>query len=540
MRRKKLFQKVMGVTVTVILTSSTCISPILADTIAGKPEVQAVFSAGEDAADGENLFTDGSVETGTEVIDSGIEDNEVLSTQENYDIYIKEQPKDVTAQKGDKVIFAVVAEGTGLTYQWQYRTSANSEWKNFSGGTEATLEKVAGSWDGWQVKCVLKDEKGNYLDSDIAKIEFNKPLAIVGQPKDVTVKKGDKVTFTVGAEGTGLTYQWQYRTSANSEWKNFSGGTEATLEKVSGSWDGWQVRCVVKDQEGKSLTSNIARITINKPLAIVGQPKDVTVKKGDKVTFTVGAEGTGLTYQWQYRTSANSEWKNFSGGTEATLEKVSGSWDGWQVRCVVKDKEGKSLTSNTAKITINTKSLVIVEQPKNVTVKKGDKVTFTVGAEGTGLTYQWQYRTSANSEWKNFSGGTEATLQKVTGIWNGWYVRCVIKDSDGNTVNSREALLNIQYENHIVTFVSASTKKIITTAEAQKFTSVAGLPAGDIIYLPKEITAKASKPCSCYIIENGNHIPVNLEAVVEGSSASYEDLELFFYVTSDVTVYVNE
>ena len=175
-----------------------------------------------------------------------------------------------------------------------------------------------------------------------------------------------------------------------------------------------------------------------------------------------------------------------------------------------------------------------------MTVKKGDKVTFTVGAEGTGLTYQWQYRTSANSEWKNFSGGTEATLQKVTGIWNGWYVRCVIKDSDGNTVNSREALLNIQYENHIVTFVSASTKKIITTAEAQKFTSVAGLPAGDIIYLPKEITAKASKPCSCYIIENGNHIPVNLEAVVEGSSASYEDLELFFYVTSDVTVYVNE
>ena len=81
MRRKKLFQKVMGITVTVILTSSTCISPILADDITDTPEVQAVSVEEDEAAaagsgdmsiedmlgldsgetiDGIDLFTDGS------------------------------------------------------------------------------------------------------------------------------------------------------------------------------------------------------------------------------------------------------------------------------------------------------------------------------------------------------------------------------------------------------------------------------------------------------------------------------------------------
>ena len=69
---------------------------------------------------------------------------------------------------------------------------------------------------------------------------------------------------------------------------------------------------------------------------------------------------------------------------------------------------------------------------------------------------------------------------------------------------------------------------------------MAGLPSGNIVYLPKEVTEKASKTSSYYIIENGEQIPVNLEAVVEKSSASYTDLNLFFYVTDDATVYVKE
>ena len=647
MRRKKLFQTVMGITVTAVLTSSTCISPILADDITDTPEVQAVSVEEDEAAaagsgdmsiedmlgldsgetiDGIDLFTDGSDELSSGV-DVTVEDDDALSVEAvSQAITIKEQPKNVFTKKGDKFQISVKAEGTGLTYQWQYRTSATGKWNNFAGGTSATLSKTAGAWDGWQVKCVIEDKEGNRLNSDIVKISFNKQLAIISQPKDVVTKKGDKIEFSVEAEGTGLTYQWQYRTSATGNWNNFSGGTSATLSKTAGAWDGWQVKCVIEDEEGNRLNSDIVNISFSKPLAIVSQPKSVTANKGDKISFTVGAEGTGLTYQWQYRTSATGKWNNFSGGTAATLSKTAGAWNGWQVKCVVKDKSGKSLNSSIVKITIN-KPPVIVKQPQNVTTEKGKRIQFSVEAEGTGLTYQWQYRTSATGKWNNFAAGTTATMQKVAGNWNGWQVRCVIKDkfgqsvatkavtikvteqklaitqqpttvqtqlgkvakfsvgvnkddvtyqwethgayqskfvavknatgstysvtanaknkgqvyrcvitdANGNTVTSEEAVLDIQYQNPTATFVDASTKAIITTTEVKKFASTAGLPAGNVVYLPTEVASQTSY----YTLENGKQVPVNLEAVVQGSSASYADLNLFFYVTNDVTVYVN-
>ena len=114
MRKKQLFQKVIGITVTAILASNTCISPILADDIVEELEVQeASFEedkesiavvgdvSSEDvmeldlgnASEEEELFTDGGTETESEnalVIDDGMG----LSTQENVDqgFYIKKQP----------------------------------------------------------------------------------------------------------------------------------------------------------------------------------------------------------------------------------------------------------------------------------------------------------------------------------------------------------------------------------------------------------------------------------------------------------------
>lgn len=99
-------------------------------------------------------------------------------------------------------------------------------------------------------------------------------------------------------------------------------------------------------------------------------------------------------------------------------------------------------------------------------------------------------------------------------------------------------LLHIEYQNHTATFVNAETKEVIVTAEAETFEAKAGLPAGTIIRLPKAVTEKATEPYSYYTVENEIQTPLNLEAVVEGSSASYDTLELFFYVDSDVVVYV--
>ena len=553
-------------------------------------------------------------------------------------IKIKTQPKDVVTKKGETVEFAVEAEGDGLTYQWQYRTSATAKWKNFASATKPSIQKVTGDWDGWEIKCVIKDKAGNSLDSNIAKISFDNgqtgPIKIKTQPKNVTTQKGEMVEFSVEAEGTGLTYQWQYRTDAAAKWRNFSSATTAAIRKLTGDWDGWEVKCVIKDKAGNSQDSAIAKITFGgdqkEPIVIKTQPKDVVTEKGETVEFAVEAEGTGLTYQWKYRTGNTGSWKNFASATKPSIQKVTGDWDGWQVKCTIKDKAGNSLDSDIANIMFK-EGLLITKQPQDVETEKGATVEFSVEAEGTGLTYQWQYRTGSTGNWRNFASATKSSIQKVTGDWDGWQVRCLVKDrsgqsmltriatikfaekkleiteqptnvkvqtgetakfsvkvnkekatyqwetrgayqskfvsvkdatgssysvkadaknngqvfrcvitdSDGNTVTSEEAVLNIQYQNHTATFVNASTNEIITTAEAEKFESIAGLPAGNIIHLPKDVTEKTSKPYSYYTVKNGEQIPVNLEAVVEGSSASYADLELFFYVTDDVVVYVN-
>ena len=553
-------------------------------------------------------------------------------------IRIKTQPKDVVTKKGETVEFSVEAEGTGLTYQWQYRTSASGSWKNFVSAAKPSIQKVTGDWDGWQVKCVIKDKAGNSLDSDIVKISFDNgqtgPIVIKTQPKNVVTKKGETVEFSVEAEGTGLTYQWQYRTSAGGSWKNFVSAAKPSIQKVTGDWDGWQVKCVIRDKAGNSLDSNTVKISfgeeLKEPIVIKTQPKDVVTKKGETAEFSVEAEGTGLTYQWKYRTGNTGSWKNFASATKPSIQKVTGDWDGWQVKCVIRDKAGNSLDSNIVNIMFK-EGVLITKQPENIETEKGATVEFSVEAEGSGLTYQWQYRTGNTGNWRNFASAAKSSIKKVTGDWNGWQVRCVIRnragqsavtrvvtikftekkleiteqpvnvqvqlgetarfsvkinketatyqwetrgayqteftpvknasestysvvadtknngqvfrcvitDSAGNTLTSEEAVLNIPYQNRTATFVNASTNEVIATAEAEKFESAAGLPAGKIIYLPKDVTEKVSKPYAYYTVKNGVQAPVNLEAVVEGSSANYADLQLFFYVTDDVVVYVN-
>ena len=636
MKKKKLFQRVMGLTITVVLAGSTCISPALAEELfLDGTEAEELFlpeteSEPQTATEEGELFTDG---TGEDLFTETLEE----TTQEA--IRITTQPQNVVTEKGATVEFSVGAEGEGLSYQWQYRTSKTGKWKNFASATAATIRKVTGNWNGWQVKCVIKDAAGNSLDSDIVSISIGnnqeQPISITTQPEDVVTKKGETVEFSVKATGNNLSYQWQYRTSEKGSWKNFASATKATIQKITGNWDGWQVKCVIKDANGNSVETKSVKIAFEnasqEELAITEQPEDVVTAKGEKVQWKIAATGKNITYQWQYRISESGQWKNFASAKMASIEKVVGNWDGWQVKCVVKDSAGNSLDSDIAKITFDDKEeLAITAQPEDVEAEKDMAVKFSVKAMGNGLSYQWQYRTSEKGSWKNFASATKATIQKVTGDWNGWQVRCVIKDKDNNSIITRianikfiekkleiteqpkdvkvqlgktadfsvtvnkdkvsyqwetrgayqseftpvekatesvlhvdaneknngqvyrcvitdvdgtsvtsdEAVLRIEYQNHTATFVNAETKEVIVTAEAETFEAKAGLPAGTIIRLPKAVTEKTAEPYSYYTVENETQIPLNLEAVVEGSSASYDTLELFFYVDSDVVVYV--
>ena len=276
---------------------------------------------------------------------------------------------------------------------------------------------------------------------------------ILTQPSAKTAVEGKTVTFSTTAKGGGLSYQWQYRTSATGTWARATatGNTTANLKvPATTGRNGYQYRCVVKNSKGTAY-SKAAKLTVTssaKP-AITTQPSNATVAAGGTATFKVAASGTGLSYQWQYRTSATGTWAKATatGNTTATLKvPATTGRNGYQYRCIVKNSAGTAY-SKAATLTVTTATKpTITTHPANATVTEGGTATFKVAASGTGLSYQWQYRTSATGTWAKATatGNTTATLKvPATTGRNGYQYRCIVKNSAG-TAYSKAATLTVK------------------------------------------------------------------------------------------------
>ena len=114
----------------------------------------------------------------------------------------------------------------------------------------------------------------------------------------------------------------------------------------------YQFHCVVKDSKGNSVTSNAVKMlkALNGP-KITTQPSDYEGKIGENATFTVVAEGDGLSYRWQVSTDGGKSWVNSSmtGYNTATFRpQITEQRLSYQFHCVVKDSEGYSVVSDTA------------------------------------------------------------------------------------------------------------------------------------------------------------------------------------------------
>ena len=98
--------------------------------------------------------------------------------------------------------------------------------------------------------------------------------------------------------------------------------------------------------------SNVLSAKVGKP-TITTQPKSQSVAAGKTVTFTVAAEGTGLSYQWQWSKDGTTwtDCKSAGYNTARFSFKATASLNGRQYRCIVKNSYG-SVTSKAAKLTV--------------------------------------------------------------------------------------------------------------------------------------------------------------------------------------------
>ena len=190
------------------------------------------------------------------------------------------------------------------------------------------------------------------MQSNAVTVKVNsKGITITQQPQNQSIIAGTSIILTVKATGSSLKYQWYFKKKGQTSFNIWNGRTHAT-ETVSpnNTWDGIQLYCKITDGSGETLNSSTVTINV---LSITTQPSNVSVAVGSNATFKVVATCSGLKYQWQYKKSGQTSWKNWGTRTTASTTATSNAtWQGMQVRCIVTDSAGNKITSNAATITI--------------------------------------------------------------------------------------------------------------------------------------------------------------------------------------------
>ena len=178
-------------------------------------------------------------------------------------------------------------------------------------------------------------------------------------------------------------------------------------------------------------------------ITITTQPKNVSVTEGKTALFQVKASGEGLKYQW-YRQTKSGSWLRLTSASATTAKlsvKGKAEYNGHVYRCRIK-MGSSTIYSNTAKLTVKP---AITKQPAGLEVEEGQKATFRVTAEGTGLTYQWYVRL-AGGTWKKSTLSSAKTAKFILATQpkhNGAQVRCKVTNSGGGAVTSKAVTLTL-------------------------------------------------------------------------------------------------
>ena len=223
--------------------------------------------------------------------------------------------------------------------------------------------------------------------------------------------------------------------------------TDSTTATINGN----SATTVIKNTDGMLTVTYAFSATAKDKLTSITAPQPITVANGTAYDAMNLPATVNIVTEGNTASSAQVTWD--------TTTPESGSYDPsvlaeqtvtlkGTVTCPDSiDANGITLTT-TITITISAAGIVtapsIVTQPGNATVKAGESATFTIAANGTDLTYQWQIDRNDGNGWVNIAGANEAsyTTSAVDISCNGFKYQCVVSNSAG-TVTSNTAVLTV-------------------------------------------------------------------------------------------------
>ena len=343
------------------------------------------------------------------------------------------EPAATEVKSGETAKLSVVAEGAGLTYQWQYSsdgttytdctgdTATQAEYSfEMSEATEGTYRCVVngdyGSDTSNEVKASIEPDREGYTYNSLITAIYSNNLAVNKANKVGTAYgmfkiaessmtiTGDNIEITVGvspASSGNFSYSdiAIYTTAATDaadlkakpESAAVVSGTTDTTKNlqfytftIPKSYAGSEVYFLPKSaSKGTWSTSSelafaipaLSEFNAPKTVTITTQPADVKVAEGGTATLSVEAtekNSAALTYQWQY--SADGEnWSDCTDGTESRYSFTMKEALAGNYRCVITSANGSSETSESAAVSLPKAPVVTGE---NVQVVKDDASNF--------------------------------------------------------------------------------------------------------------------------------------------------------------------
>ncbi len=375
-------------------------------------------------------------------------------------------PSNQTVCAGGNTSFTVVSP-TATAYQWQVSTLAVPAFTNIGGATTATLNLtgVTAGMNGNQYRVVASTQCGS-TTSAAATLTVNTAPAITANPQSITLCAASNHTFSVGATGSNLTYQWQISTAAVPAFTDIPTATSSsyTVTGTTAGMSGDQYRVIVSGSCPSPATSSAATLTVISPVTVTGQPVNTTVCDGANASFTVAGSGTGVIYQWQVNTGSGfvnvPAGAPYSGTNAATLTITGAipSMSGYQYRAQLSNATCTTpAVSNATTLTVNTLPAISAD-PTSATICAGGNNTFSSTASGTGIGYQWQVNSGSGFTDIPTATASSYTVTGATAGMNGNQYRVVVTGTCSPAATSAAATLTVISPVVVATQPAAATE----------------------------------------------------------------------------------
>lgn len=312
----------------------------------------------------------------------------------------------------------------------------------------------------WETYYTTYYESYTYPYKVYIDIVDNVAPTVTAQPKSACAADGKTVSTSVKATDTSkLQYQWYVKNPGGKAFAKSAVTSAKYSCKMSAKVSGRQVYCVITDEYGNSTKTKTVTLSL---LSITKQPANAYVKKGATASTSVKVAGKGLTYTWYYKNPGSSKFEKSSIKTAVYSYKMTAGKSGRSVYCVIKDKYGNKVKTNTVILKIK-EYVTITKQPVKDFAASGEIVSATVRATGDGLKYQWYLKNPGSATYKKTTNTTPTYKVKISASNSGRKVYCVVSDRYGNQVKTKAvslAMLSItkQPTNQTGTEVSTTVK----------------------------------------------------------------------------------